>query len=144
MHFFKDQVFWECDGNSACEAFQIGYPSADRSSFDITKRPIGLDLWPRMVFHYSGGRLTKSSDKLVAISGLARLVHAVTGDSYLAGLWRKNMEDQLCWSVINAAARIMPSTAPTWSWASLRGLISFPHYKEDRQLTGEKENIGQL
>ncbi|KAI0410843.1 heterokaryon incompatibility protein-domain-containing protein [Xylaria grammica] len=137
LHFFEQQVFWECDGNPACEVFPNGYPQIDRSAFDMSKRPTSCALWPNIVFCYFLGQLTKSSDKLVAVSGLAKLVHAETADEYIARMWRKGLEDQLCWTTLDDASRFTSYTAPTGSWASLQGVVSYPDLIDN-------ENPGRL
>ena len=51
---------------------------------DIT--PLFLT-WKLLVETYTRGGLTKETDKLVAISGLAKALAAQLGVEYLAGLW---------------------------------------------------------
>lgn len=46
---------------------------------------------------YSRCKLTLSRDRLVAISDLARVLAGESGDEYVAGMWRKDLELQLCW-----------------------------------------------
>lgn len=123
LHFYKDQIFWECETNSKCETFPKGYPRIDGSSFDISKKPLDKTMWPKIIFHYSRGRLSKASDKLVAIGGLARLIQAHDNDEYTAGLWKSALEKQLYWCVFDGGERIKPYQAPTWSWASVNGKI---------------------
>ena len=64
--------------------------------------------------------LTMSRDKLVAISGLARApASPLLGQSF-AGLWRNEMEFQLCWyQGIASPSRPDVYKAPSWSWASI-------------------------
>jgi hypothetical protein len=50
----------------------------------------------------AGGKLTFETDKLVALSGLAKRMHSMRRDTlresaHLAGLWRENLEEQLLW-----------------------------------------------
>jgi hypothetical protein len=44
-------------------------------------------------------------------------------------MWRRDLEDQLCWGPLEDAKRITPYQAPTLSWASLQGIIDFPDYQ---------------
>jgi hypothetical protein len=119
LHFTKAQVFWECVGEHLCETFPEKLPPEIDSCFFITKGPITNRNWQNVVEAYCNSKLTYAKDKLVAISGLARLVQDKTGDQYVAGMWRKYLEIQLCWSVDRPGRRISPYTAPTWSWASI-------------------------
>jgi hypothetical protein len=71
-------------------------------------------------------------DKLPALSGLVEAFREVSGDTYLAGLWMSNLSNQLLWQhcglVINGRRRYtQPSEyrAPSWSWASVDGLVKF-------------------
>lgn len=76
-------------------------------------------------------QLTKPEDKLVALSGIARLILEKVGTDYLAGLWRDELSDGLLWRVENCQqANLSPSTrpsvyrAPSWSWASIDAMLS--------------------
>lgn len=124
LHFYEEQIFWDCHTSSKCETFPRGYPRGFESAFNLDNHTLDIDAWHGIVFRYSRGQLTYTKDKLVAIGGLARAVQMNTKDSYLAGLWRKDLEYQLLWNVIDGVRRITPYTAPTWSWASLEGSIS--------------------
>jgi hypothetical protein len=48
-------------------------------------------LWYDALYLYWPRRLTKSSDKLPALAGIARAIEEKTGDQYVAGLWRSEM-----------------------------------------------------
>jgi hypothetical protein len=98
--------------------------------------------WKRVIDEYTLCGLTKAEDKLIAISGLAQRVAAVTTDSYLAGLWRRHLLSQLMWEVQDpstTAFRVPASPgnphyrAPSWSWASIDGkiLIRSPDSDQD-------------
>jgi hypothetical protein len=75
-----------------------------------------------MVVHlYTKCELTMARDKLVAISGIARLFKSKMKGSYVAGMWRKDLELQLCWSIDKNEGVEKPIgnyVAPSWSWAS--------------------------
>jgi len=95
--------------------------------------PIGREAWPKIIHQYCLCDLTRSQDKFVALSGLARLIAENTGDIYIAGLWRSDLEHQLAWRVERTlqkspSSRPAEYRAPTWSWASLDGaFIVLPH-----------------
>lgn len=85
--------------------------------------------WQNIIEQYSALNLTKASDRLPALSGLAQRSASVLdnsngspGKTYLAGLWKKTLERDLLWRV----DRLRPSSnvlstyrAPSWSWASV-------------------------
>lgn len=119
LHFTSTQVVWECNENKACETL----PNNEimEMVFTTTTPYLGIEDWYSIVRTYSKCRLTKSSDKLEAISGVARNIQGHTKDVYVAGLWREDLEMQLCWYACegDAWSRIIPQyRAPSWSWAS--------------------------
>ncbi|KAK0653113.1 heterokaryon incompatibility protein-domain-containing protein [Cercophora newfieldiana] len=130
LHFDDQQVSWECDEGPACEFYPSGYTKQVEHfcAYRLKKRPLTEQLWPRIVEIYSRGELTRPTDKLVAIGGLARLIQEKTGDDYIAGLWRRDLEHQLLWRSDNrdggGHVRLDTGT-PTWSWASIQGRIEF-------------------
>lgn len=69
-------------------------------------------VWDRIVYMFTCGSLTRESDKLVAISGLAAKMQTFIGGEYLAGMWRGHLAYQLLWQVrrvINDVPRTRPS-----------------------------------
>lgn len=53
-------------------------------------------------------------DKVVAISGIARATRDQIDDDYVAGMWRRGLEGQLCWYVFNSKSpRPTPYRAPS-------------------------------
>lgn len=109
VHFARNQVFWECDHLCACEVFPDGLPDCIRydgkknfaedlgnalclASQDInadTSRigPDLIQLWEGLISDYTYRELTKSSDRLPALSGIAKWLQSHLGNpGYLAGL----------------------------------------------------------
>ena len=79
--------------------------------------------------NYSQGKLTYSKDKLTALSGLAHDYYEREGrkrGKYAAGLWEVDMPSALLWqTVFGDAQRPSMYRAPSWSWASVHGHISY-------------------
>ena len=82
-------------------------------------------VWERAVEAYSQGKLTYGTDKLIALSGIAKWYQRKTGDSYLAGIWAASLAQHLAWQTLSQEGVDgkhvqKPSTyqAPSWSWAS--------------------------
>lgn len=126
LHFSSTQIFWECNTLNACEIFPDIYPtSLSYGDFYLQKQPISHNLWWKIVKLYSVCELTYERDKLVAISGIAREIfnrnHSV---EYVAGLWRSDIESQLCWKIRVPADRPATPQAPSWSWATTNGTTS--------------------
>jgi hypothetical protein len=104
--------------------------------------------WYAIAELYSMGKLTFARDKLVALSGIAQAIITVEsnnhGDGYLAGIWQSSLPASLLWRPTNTKAAQRHNhhgrsgvsyryvdwnfghyVAPTWSWASVDGQISF-------------------
>jgi len=152
LHFGKHQLFWKCCIDTACETFpkeisrhldidtpfftSLGGWDLDRFKYSLTRK----DVWFEIVETYSNCQLTKESDKLIALSGIARMVSERSrenDDLYLAGIWRSKLIPSLLWLVVNGKAadgspcQRTPAygsadyVAPSWSWASVRGKIVY-------------------
>jgi hypothetical protein len=80
--------------------------------------------WFELVRLYSNGKLTRSSDKLIAMAGIARAVQQARGLNYLGGLWKEYLLLNLLWYVeYPENSRPKVYRAPSWSWASIDGQI---------------------
>lgn len=90
------------------------------------------DQWREIVRRYTSRNLTKVSDVLPALSGLADNFHSITGDDYYAGVWKADIIRGLDWQrgplrkklPTGRVADVVPPPeylAPSWSWASILG-----------------------
>ncbi|KAL8828971.1 MAG: hypothetical protein Q9170_006371 [Blastenia crenularia] len=84
-------------------------------------------IWMNYVRAFTSRKLTKSRDKLIAISGLAKYTYArlTVKDRYIVGLWKRHLLLHMLWKVSygQEASRPQPYRAPTWTWASVEGTI---------------------
>lgn len=125
LHFTREQMYWECkrcfvseDGtrfdpkafsldsvlqsHKICPTEEI---KADFMSFvpQTTLPPYEYGRWKggwlSIVSDFSRRKLTYVEDKLPALSGLATLIASHTGDTYLCGLWKRHIFQDLCWKV---------------------------------------------
>ena len=153
LHFGEKQLFWECCEMDAAESYPNGLPSAlamgamtkfksldplldgaklrQRGPHDSDSKFYAHQLWPRIVEAYSNCLLTNTADKLIALSGIAKKMIQIIQDEYLVGMWRQFLASQLLWNVekcrqINdePSQRSMEYRAPSFSWASIDGMIS--------------------
>jgi hypothetical protein len=80
-------------------------------------------VWKTCVNQYSKCHLTIKTDKLVAISGIAKFVGKTlsSDNTYLAGLWESEHILHMLWSNISRlkGTRVKTYRAPSWSWACL-------------------------
>ncbi|KAH7085965.1 heterokaryon incompatibility protein-domain-containing protein [Paraphoma chrysanthemicola] len=132
IHFAQDQMYWECQEQLYAEDGLV-VPSS--SGLKQSLRSASSDPWQTVVrnWHiivdaYSRRNLSHLSDKLPAISGLARIIHDQKKAEYLAGFWREDLPFALLWFADSMSdTTTQPATqwrAPSWSWASLDGPIS--------------------
>ncbi|KAE9367060.1 HET-domain-containing protein [Stipitochalara longipes BDJ] len=183
LHFGFDQVLWECCELSAAEEFPegmstnyigdyIGGQLDFKQTTNVFLPPSQLTLygaadskyrkfhniWQRLGGMYGRCDLTEpDTDKLMAISGLARVIQQELDDQYLAGLWKKNLLGDLLWRVHKTQRKIQGTVpdgmyekrwdfskrsemyrAPSWSWASVDGLIQLGSYLD---ISGKPESI---
>ncbi|KLU86154.1 hypothetical protein MAPG_05173 [Magnaporthiopsis poae ATCC 64411] len=109
LHFGRSQVFWECTERDISELYgqvRLIYEQRFKSLFHCRPGPSSSrridDLygnWERIIAKFARCRLTYPSDKLVAISAVAKHMSVLLQDEYCAGIWRGNMEQGLEWSV---------------------------------------------
>jgi hypothetical protein len=89
-----------------------------------TTRKKGIYIWHTVLLTYGSCSLTFASDKLIAISALARTVHPLLGSRYIAGLWDCTLVEEMTWNVCGSY-RHGDYTGPSWSWASTNGIIQY-------------------
>ncbi|PHH91758.1 hypothetical protein CDD83_10402 [Cordyceps sp. RAO-2017] len=102
------------------------------------RRPGPFDFWYAMVEKYSDKALTNPEDNLNALSGLAARFHEAQNATYVAGLWREDLEIGLAWYVGLNDERPVTSSAevgPSWSWASVGKVrVKFHSWRGSRGL----------
>ncbi|EEH42056.2 hypothetical protein PAAG_03977 [Paracoccidioides lutzii Pb01] len=168
LHFGRYELFFECRSGVHCECDGIEFngssPETPIPLFKIEHAEAlqdyvsdwaeqfsdqvvyqGASLWRTMVSCYTALLLTKSKDRLPAISGIAKDLAARRKSRYLAGLWEETLNDDLLWIVPSRSwykkARPHPRNAPTWSWASVETYI---HYWDGVLFTSLEEEKGEL
>jgi hypothetical protein len=73
----------------------------------------------------------------VVIGAVAARIAAQSGDEYAAGLWYRDMPQNLAWAPMPYRGRRPPIyRAPSWSWAAIDGLVptSVPYYADEPRL----------
>lgn len=148
VYFSKSQLFWECRDFRACESFPQGFnilkAPLRRTPTTIWKNLLNQNIcyiWFNLIVDYSLCNVTYGKDRLIALKGIAKAfcgafrldkaVKSLEGQRqrhhYVAGLWRQKMEHQLLWFVDSHRKPRNPSLrSPSWSWASVDGLIYLP------------------
>lgn len=149
LHVNTDEMFWECKHCTLCEC---GYLSWDRKQSDLehldregllVARPSSTSksriaravdqaapienvrlIWQHILKDYTTLALTKESDRLPALSGLANFLSQRFETRYLAGLWEDNLAVELLWQRERSTTQGLcswntTSNMPSWSWASI-------------------------
>ncbi|KAH8781636.1 heterokaryon incompatibility protein-domain-containing protein [Hyaloscypha finlandica] len=147
---FGGRLVWQC--HSSQESFG-GVTSWDDDASNVDHRMIGrllvnaqnnkkkqeapagaetankeqYDVWYKSVEEYTRRELSVSNDKLPAISALAQVFQDLTGDEYLAGIWRGDFLRGLLWSTYPTLTLSKPALwrAPSWSWVSNDNEVSY-------------------
>ncbi|KAK1835433.1 heterokaryon incompatibility protein-domain-containing protein [Podospora conica] len=136
LHFGKRQLYWECTSMQAGESAPLGGLGNEDNfkSFDPLlphRTSTGTALvvtWGKLVRKYTQSGLTKETDKLVAIYGLAKALEVQSSIRYLTGLWNHGVERQLLWHTGSRPKRRAVFCAPSWSWASTNSPVQWPDY----------------
>lgn len=98
----------------------------------IQEQLLELKLWYEEIIptHYSGRKLTYSTDKLVAISGIARAMAPMWEAKYYCGLWSAGLAQALVF-LRQTHIKAQPRPAftyhcPSWSWAAHNFPVNWP------------------
>lgn len=154
LHFGYFELFFECASASYCECGNIGFlgytddiplPSP-KEMYASALESVSVDsrgrlsneswveknsyyigrVWRSQAMFYSGLALTVATDRLPAISGVARTFSEKTESPYLAGLFRDTLLDDLLWVTYSCRKpRPLEWRAPSWSWVSIDNHINY-------------------
>lgn len=130
--FGRSQMYYRCHLAQFSESFPVCHiPMQEgiclRQVSAVTGGLSKGSGWEGIVVAYSNSMLTKDSDKIIALAGIAGLMRERLQDDYVVGLWRRNMVIELLWSMKSSRdrrPRPSPCIAPTWSWLSTNGMVS--------------------
>lgn len=108
-------------------------PNFEACTLNVLGKEEIMDQRQNVIFQYSSKNLTRASDKLPALSGLAQRFRNHDLGSYVAGLWEKIIHLQLLWFPDDNPERNRSTeyTAPTWSWASVLRNVYFGRGSSD-------------
>lgn len=164
LHFCHQEVVWECMEqltcqcggiSSACDPLEklllvegkhqeqpLASTSSNASDRGTLIQEKQFDHWHDIIEQYSVLGLSRVTDRLPALSGLAIRASSVLGQ-YLCGLWYQNLLRDLMWRVPllnHDSVRPACYTGPSWSWASITGAVKYWHDTND-QRNQEEEAI---
>jgi hypothetical protein len=126
LHYTKKQMFFECGlgivGETRCRRdHRFGrIDGTQPSGSDVDN---ALYIWRDLV-HAAGKRnLSRATDKLPAMAGIAALMGPRIGGDYVAGLWSNALIDGLAWRTFATGEPTSGEyTGPSWSWAGYPGV----------------------
>lgn len=141
LYFEEDQIAWECcevslrqDGrfdDHALEQFgnfpnfklALGLGATPCTSNNVDPR--SHSWWAKIVDEYTRRTLTFTTDRLAALSGIAKAYERSTGKTYLAGNWQEELLSQLSWRRMGTNAMTIAQDQPSWSWVKMSGRTRF-------------------
>ncbi|KAI0136113.1 HET-domain-containing protein [Hypoxylon sp. NC0597] len=152
--FGDSELIWLCRGHKACQCSTSVIGGLDQSSEwymklpkvdqlnDESVRHAVMKSWYRLITNYSTTSLTHETDKLAAVDGIVQYMRRLRSGEYRAGLWSDSLPLDLLWSTFQASRQPWRTARrnlsqktpwssdkllfPTWSWASIRGQVSWP------------------
>ncbi|KAF2165027.1 hypothetical protein M409DRAFT_56364 [Zasmidium cellare ATCC 36951] len=155
VHYGKHQLIWECNKYTQCENGYLCGPNLSRPGHRLSglhgnwykpndwggAEVINLSMYWRMevLTHFSGLCLTFESDRLPSLSGLIAHLRRTTGQNCFAGIWTFRLHEGLIWFVARERDRPGPENSrgdaslpcfPSWSWASTKHIIAYPHFPQ--------------
>jgi hypothetical protein len=156
LHFGNDMIYWQCREVNIAADGVVSETMSGREIFPLLSRFLqtnGLRSlqqnqddaqslyaeWRSIVHVYSRGALTKASDKLPAVSGIAAIFQQMTGASYLAGIFDADINRGLLWefnidSTIGSRRPLKSKIfrRPSWSWISTDEEVNYYSFERPR------------
>lgn len=125
IYFMREKIYWSCFSTTLEE--EGGDPTvATRSSLFSTSARTASERWQTILSEYVKCRVTLDSDRLVAIGGISRALETCTSLRVYAGIPDDKSAESLLWyTKYKPLETFSEFHAPSWSWASLNGIVSF-------------------
>jgi hypothetical protein len=141
--FGSNQIAWKCRtamASESCPAYSGNSGETTQvASYDVSSAETSETRsiheayykWYSIATAFSKRNITRDSDRLPALIGIAKTYKPLVRDSYIAGLWKKDLIYGLLWQrpnykpIPNGAPGPRRHTtaeqylAPSWSWVSL-------------------------
>ncbi|KAK8105334.1 tol protein [Apiospora kogelbergensis] len=144
---------WQLDAASSTERYwrerlQLLQTSQHSHAEDSTAAPQKIfgsadvsfeSFWKEAVRNYTSCNLTRNTDRLLAIWGVAKLVRDHfrldhDAEDYGVGLWSSQLCEQLAWRAQDPSKAQRASELwrwPSWSWASITGVVELQTRSSD-------------
>ena len=138
LHFTSTQLLFECamgclseegfdlSESDSCTPARIlrslGPPSGNAAGSFAVIRTWYVNIISE---EYSRRQLSRSSDKLIAIAGVAKVISEQVRSPYIAGLWLAYLHIGLAWRRVGRLSRLAEWRAPSFSWAFVEGAVQW-------------------
>ncbi|KAK7183022.1 heterokaryon incompatibility protein [Paraphaeosphaeria sporulosa] len=140
LWFARGELGWSCKEGTACECYPqpTSMEGIDWLGAHITSnlapdskqdKKDWLPIWYRFIQEATQRLVTKDTDRLPAVAGMASAMKHHIGGRYIAGHWEADIEKSLLWEIEELKFFRYESTAllppihqyyaPSWSWASI-------------------------
>ncbi|KAF7933629.1 uncharacterized protein EAE98_003338 [Botrytis deweyae] len=146
IHFHPSELVMECKSGLRCECTGLEklYANSITTESDLERLEDlkVFEQWFDIVQEYCKLSLTRPSDRLIALIGVASTFQDRLKCRYLAGLWQSDIARGLLWTLRGAhqssnytknekgTSKAKTAFASSWSWASAvfndGGIITFP------------------
>jgi hypothetical protein len=130
IYFAQSQLFWECEHCRLSEDNWQQRQTDDTYEIMAYTQPFSREVvigkwYLGIVESYSARVLTQKTDKLIAISAVARAIYSNRHVDYLAGLWKDCILEGLMWSRSSSGRKSRTYPCPSWSWASQESSVKY-------------------
>jgi hypothetical protein len=143
IHFTSEGLRFECpthfkaeDGHVSAPGYISLWRELETGDNNVLLRSKLHRFWRLMLSDYSQRGITRRSDLLPALSGLAARMQELHCAEYLAGLWRDRLLEDLCWTTQDSkwnkapCVRADETNVPSWSWVSIAYPSIYPIINE--------------
>jgi hypothetical protein len=130
LHYNAEKMYFECnhgiigEDDSRVKHRLCSLQESEQSQLEGA----GHKMWNHLVWTYGDRKFTKPTDKLPAMSGLAKLFEQRLGAKYVAGLWSDDFIEGLAWQGLASRRQFSELsgvyTGPSWSWANYDGIAA--------------------
>jgi hypothetical protein len=134
VHYSASELKWACQKNMISErnlGLPVTLPFIKKGFLSLSNRVSENEMlrygsgsriyekWYIILDDYQRRALSVSSDRLPAISGLAREFASHISTTYKAGIWLEDLHLGLLWSYFGRGVKPGFYRAPSWSWAAM-------------------------
>ncbi|KAI0121015.1 heterokaryon incompatibility protein-domain-containing protein [Xylariales sp. AK1849] len=135
LHYNSKQMYFECGhgivGEDGCRIEARQYDLTNRRPSRRPFRPLhggDHETWNQLLWAYGKRELSRPTDKLPAISGLASYCAKKIAKEYVAGIWSNAIVEGIAWQGLGNRRAVATSEhlyiGPSWSWASYDGIAA--------------------